>query len=80
MKLTQLKSLIKLSLGLVIACILIPSFGYAAKPFKLFNDFEDSWLNDFKCAVEIGSGLFPLFDQESYIPLNGGICVGYYFL
>ncbi len=77
MKLTQTKNM-HIALGLLIACVLTPSFAYAKKPSRLINDFEDSWFNDFKCAIEIGSGI-PFLKEKSYIPLHGGICLGYYF-
>ena len=64
--------------SLFIACMLIPSFTYAAKPSKPIYGLEDAWYNDFKCAIELGSGI-PFLRKKAYIPLNGGICLGYYF-
>jgi len=75
----QAKHLHKIALGLLIACMLIPFLAHAKKPSKTIHDFEDSWLNDFKCAIEIGSGIPFLKHSGFYLPINGGIRVGYPF-
>ena len=79
MKPNQAKYLCKIALGLLIVCTLIPFLAHAKKPSKAIHDLENSWLNDFKCAIEIGSGIPFLKHSGFYLPINGGIRLGYPF-
>jgi len=79
MKSDQNKRLHKSSLCLLIVCMLTSFLAYAKKPSKAIYNFENSWLNDFKCAIEIGSGIPFLKHSGFYLPINGGICLGYSF-